>query len=135
MREIVLSIVHSHLKRCIYNTLLLKGRSMEEEFSRAESSKAGRATKNGVHPSVDKSLRTMLLAVLFQVAWPTRLTLQQIIDQLPLYGDSPKRALYRDIGTLTDTYVRDLPEPGDANIAEWCTEQQRLNRLAISYDR
>jgi predicted DNA-binding transcriptional regulator YafY len=127
--------VHSHQKRFIYNALLLKGRSMEEEFSTAQSSKAGRSTKNGVHPSIDKSLRTMLLAVLFQVSWPTRLTAQQLIEQLPLYGDSPKRALYRDIETLTNIYVRYLPEPGDANIAEWCTEQQRLNRLAISYDR
>ena len=105
---------------------------MEEEFSTAQSSKAGRSTKNGVHPSIDKSLRTMLLAVLFQVSWPTRLTAQQIIEQLPLYGDSPKRALYRDIETLTDTNVRYLPEPDDANIAEWCTKQQRLNRLAIT---
>ena len=86
--------------------------------------------------SRDKSLRTMLLAVLFQVSWPQRLTRQEIGAQLPLYGGSERqRALYRDIETLTGSQVIDLPEPGTAGIEEWCAGQQRQKLLAISYDR
>ncbi len=78
----------------------------------------------------------MLLAVLFQVSWPSRLTRQDITEQLPLYGESTrKRALYRDIETLTDTQVEDLPEPGSENLEEWCAEQQSRRLLAITYER
>src|SRR2546425_7388754 len=109
---------------------------MEEKFSLAPSSRVSRTGKKIAYPSTDKSLRTMLLAVLFQVSWPTRLARQDIIKQLPLYGASMrKRALYRDIETLTDTQVEDLPEPGAGNLEEWCAEQQSRRLLAITYER
>lgn len=86
--------------------------------------------------SKDKSLRVMFLAVLFQISWPRRLTSQEIITQLPFYGEGKRpRALYRDIQTLTDYQVTDLPEPNSENLAEWCSDQQKRERLAISYDR
>ena len=78
----------------------------------------------------------MLLAVLFQVSWPKRLTRREIIDQVPFYGESQRqRALYRDIEMLTDTQVEDLLEPTAENLTDWCAEQRRLKRLAITYDR
>ena len=43
--------------------------------------------------------------------------------------------MYRDIEMLTDTQVEDLPEPTAENLPDWCSEQQRLKRLAITYDR
>ena len=86
-------------------------------------------------PSTDKPVRTMLLAVLFQVSWPTRLTRQQITEQLPLYGENPRRALFRDLETLTGCQVEHLPEPTDEHLAGWCSNQQRQKRLAITYER
>lgn len=86
-------------------------------------------------PSTEKSLRTMLLAVLFQVSWPMRLTRKQITEQLPMYGESPRRALSRDIETLTGYSLEDLPEPTAENLNKWCREQQRLRHLAITYER
>jgi predicted DNA-binding transcriptional regulator YafY len=115
--------------------LALKGGFMEE-FAKAKVAKAHRPGMKAANPSRDKSLRTVLLAVLFQVSWPTRLTRQEIIEQLPYYGESTRhRALYRDIETLTDTQVDDLPEPDDENLADWCDVRRRLKRLAITYDR
>jgi predicted DNA-binding transcriptional regulator YafY len=114
---------------------------MEDEFSVAPSSESSetRARQQGkkvAYPSSDKSLRIMLLAVLFQVSWPTRLTKGAIINHLPMmYGENPNRALYRDIETLAGTLVEDLPEPGADNLADWCNEQQELRRLAITYER
>ncbi len=111
---------------------------MEESHSEklmipSASNVRNRAVAN---PSTAKSLRTVLLAVLFQVSWPRRLTRQEIIDQLPFYGDSSRqRGFYRDIETLTDMQVDDLPEPNDENLAEWCEDQRRHKRLAITYDR
>src|SRR6266568_7780873 len=116
--------------------LLLKGFFMESEFSITRSSGVRRPGKKVASPSTDKSRRIMLLAVLFQVSWPKRLTKQEIIDQLPmLYGDNPNRALYRDIETLTDTLVDDLPEPDAEHLADWCNAQQQRKRLAITYER
>jgi hypothetical protein len=86
-------------------------------------------------PSVEKPVRTMLLAVLFQVSWPMRLTRQQITEQLSLYGENPRRALHRDIETLTGYQVDDLLEPTDEKLDEWCMEQRRQKRLAITYER
>ncbi len=84
--------------------------------------------------STHKSRRSMLLAVLFQVSWPRRLTCQDIMAQLPLYGEGERpRAVHRDIETLTGRQLKDLLEPGDVRLEEWCTEQQRFKRLAISY--
>src|SRR6266566_4234488 len=116
--------------------LPLKGIFMESEFSITRSSGVRRPGKKVASPSTDKSRRIMLLAVLFQVSWPKRLTKQEIIDQLPmLYGDNPNRALYRDIETLTDTLVDDLPEPDAEHLADWCNAQQQRKRLAITYQR
>ena len=61
----------------------LKGDFMEEEFSSAQYAELRRAGKKIATASTDKSLRTVLLAVLFQVSWPKRLTRQEIIQQLP----------------------------------------------------
>lgn len=83
-----------------------------------------------------KPFRTMLLALLLQVSWPARLTAQQIIHQLPLYGESKRpRALHRDIETLTGCQLKDLPAPGVPELEQWCAEQQQQGLLAISYDR
>jgi predicted DNA-binding transcriptional regulator YafY len=82
-----------------------------------------------------KSLRVVFLAVLLQISWPRRLTSQEIIAQLPFYGDGKRpRALYRDIETLTGHQVVDLPQPDEETLAAWCIEQREQERLAISYD-
>jgi len=108
---------------------------MESEFSTARPPDARRPGNKVASPSTDKARRTMLLAVLFQVSWPKRLTRSEITDQLHMYGENPNRAFYRDIETLTDTQVDDLPEPDAEHLAAWCVEQQRLKRLAITYER
>src|SRR5690349_17076336 len=109
---------------------------MKEELSAEHTTNRQLTGIKLAQPSKDKSLRTMLLAVLFQVSWPKRLTRREIIDQVPFYGESQRqRALYRDIEMLTDTQVEDLPEPNAENLTEWCAEQRRLMRLAITYDR
>src|SRR5437867_2513404 len=110
---------------------------MENEFSNAQPSEISirHSEKKVASPSTDKSRRIMLLAVLFQVSWPQRLTKREIVAQLPMYGEHPNRALYRDIETLTGIHVEDLPEPDAEHLADWCVEQQRLKRLAITHDR
>jgi len=108
---------------------------MPEEFSFAQPLDASQPGKKLAHPSSDKSVRTMLLAVLFQVSWPTRLTRDEIIQQLPLYGEHPNRALYRDIETLTGIQVENLPEPTAEGLDVWCAEQQKRKRLALTYER
>lgn len=86
--------------------------------------------------STQKTMRTVRLAVLFQVSWPKRLTAQEIIEQLPYYGEGKRpRALHRDIETLTGELVDNLPEPDMPGMQEWCTGQQSLNLLPITYDR
>lgn len=86
--------------------------------------------------STHKARRVMLLAVLLQVSWPRRLTCQDVIAQLPLYGKGDRpRAVHRDIETLTGCQLRELPEPGDAPLEEWGVEQRGPTRLAISYAR
>src|SRR5947209_14008408 len=115
---------------------MAKGSFMEDKFPLEQPSKVGGTSKKVAHPSTDKALRTMLLAVLFQVSWPARLTRNEIIEYLPmLYGENPKRALYRDIETLTDTLVDDLPEPDAEHLSNWCNEQQQRKHLAITYER
>ena len=109
---------------------------MPEEFSFAQPLDASQPGKKLAHPSSDKSVRTMLLAVLFQVSWPARLTRNEIIKHFPmLYGENPKRALHRDIETLTGTLVDDLPEPDAERLSDWCNEQQQRKHLAITYER
>jgi hypothetical protein len=81
-------------------------------------------------------MRTVLLAVLFHMHWPRRLSHEEIITSLsPLYGDNPTRALYRDLATLTGVRVVDLPKPGEPGLAEWCADQQRRRCLALTNDR
>jgi Predicted transcriptional regulator len=87
-------------------------------------------TKN----SSEKSMRTVLLAVLLQDAWPRALNKQQIIQQIPFYGPSAYKALYRDLETLTGCFVDELPSPDDEHITEWAEQQQSLGKLAIAYD-
>jgi predicted DNA-binding transcriptional regulator YafY len=83
-----------------------------------------------------KSLRIMLLAVLLQISWPNRLTSQEVTEHLPFYGEGQRpRAFYRDLETLTDCLVDDLPEPDGVDLADWCAAQRARNRLAISYQR
>lgn len=83
-----------------------------------------------------KAVRTMLLAVLFQVSWPTRLTKQEIARRIPFYGKSQRlRAIERDIETLTDVSIEDLPEPGAELLLEWCAGQQQRKLLALTYAR
>src|SRR6266568_3191704 len=109
---------------------------MKEGLSGAHITNSQHSGMKVTQPSKDKSLRMMLLAVLFQVSWPKRLTRREIIDQVPFYGESQRqRALYRDIEMLTDTQVEDLLEPTAENLTDWCAEQLRLKRLAITYDR
>jgi len=109
---------------------------MKEEFTDAGTAKPRRTGIKVANPSRDKSLRTVLLAVLFQVSWPVRLTRQEITKQLPFYGESARqRAFYRDIETLTDTQIDDLPEPDADNLADWCVERRHLKRLALTYER
>ncbi len=86
--------------------------------------------------SYEKTLRTVLLAVLLQVSWPDSLTSKEITARLPFYGEGPRvRALDRDIETLTDSQLKDLPGPDDPELEHWCADQQRRMLLAISYDR
>ncbi|MGB8345376.1 MAG: WYL domain-containing protein [Ktedonobacteraceae bacterium] len=83
-----------------------------------------------------KAVRTMLLAVLFQVSWPTRLTKQEIARRIPFYGKSQRlRAVERDIETLTGVPIEDLPEPGAELLLEWCAGQQQRKLLALTYAR
>lgn len=86
--------------------------------------------------STQKSLRTVLLAILFQTYWPKRLTRHEITRYLGyFYGETATPALYRDLQTLTGVPVEELPEPGAQNLAEWCEAQKHSRRLAITYDR
>lgn len=86
--------------------------------------------------SKDKALRTMLLAALFQVAWPERFTKQEIARRITQYGTSKRlRAVERDIETLTGFPIEELPKPDDPGLAAWCEEQRRHDRLALTYDR
>jgi|GEM_PF-1138984 len=102
-----------------------------ENFNRGDARDSAREK-----PSRDKAVRTMLLAALFQVSWPERLTKQEIAQRIPFYGkDQRLRAVERDIETLTGVHIEDLPEPGDERLAEWCAEQQRHRLLALTYER
>ncbi len=115
----------------------MKGMSVEDKFVVGQPSKATHSSKQRMaSPSSDKTMRTILLAVLLHMSWPSRLTKDEIYRQLPLYyGENPQKALYRDLETLTGTVVKELPEPDDEHLADWCARQQELQRLAITYDR
>src|SRR5713226_8316282 len=89
---------------------------------------------DGKRNSTHKSLRTVLLAILFHTYWPRRLSRQEITSQLAFYyGDTSTPALYRDLQTLTGIPVEELPEPDVEHLAEWCEQQRSMKRLAITY--
>jgi predicted DNA-binding transcriptional regulator YafY len=108
---------------------------MKEDASIRSDKMIRRTERLATSPSRDKSVRIMLLAILFQITWPTRLTKEEIFERLHCYGEHPHKALYRDLRTLTDHAVEDLPDPSDEHLKEWCAAQQQLERLAITYDR
>lgn len=102
---------------------------MEEEYP-------GERVRGARRTSSRKALRTVLLAVLFHMYWPRRLSRDEIIHRLSsYYGETAVPALYRDLATLTGYLVEDLPEPRSRELVEWCTDQQRRGFLAISYER
>jgi hypothetical protein len=102
---------------------------MDREFSKEPSHSVK-------HFSSHKALRTVLLAVLFHMYWPRRLSRNEIIGYLSLYyGDTPVPALYRDLATLTGVPVEDLPKPNDTGLSDWCATQRHRGLLAITYDR
>src|SRR5260370_31064605 len=108
---------------------------MEEDAFEQQKVIIKRSKKQVTNPSTGKSVRVMLLAILLQIAGQTRLTREEIFEQIPYYGQNPQKALYRDLTTLSGELVEDLPDPGDEHLDEWCAEQQRRGRLAITYDR
>ena len=86
--------------------------------------------------STQKSLRTVLLAILFHTYWPKRLSRHEITSHLSYYyGDTSTPALYRDLQTLSGIPVEELPEPDVEHLAEWCEQQRSMKLLAITYDR
>src|SRR5260370_36659756 len=108
---------------------------MEKISSTQQISETSSVGKKAAHPSTYKATRTMLLALLFQVSWPERLSKKQIIEQLPFYGDNPTKALYRDLATITGTLVEDLPAPDAEDLADWCAGRRQQQQLALTYDR
>jgi WYL domain len=109
---------------------------MGEEQSVESTEQSSKRVRKVAEASTDKTMRTVRLAVLFQVSWPKRLTRQEIIEQLKYYGESKRpRALYRDIETLTGENVDHLPEPEAPDLRGWCARQRDLNLLPITYDR
>lgn len=108
---------------------------MEDDAFGQQQAGMKRLKKQVAKSSSDKSIRTMLLAILLQVAGQTRLNKEEIFEQIPHYGEKPQKALYRDLATLSGEFVENLPDPSDEHLDEWCAEQQRRGRLAITYDR
>jgi predicted DNA-binding transcriptional regulator YafY len=102
---------------------------MDRETTPGQSHQKKRASQQ-------KALRTVLLAIFFQTYWPRRLSRREIITHLGyFYGETSTPALYRDLQTLTGVPVEELPEPGAQHLSDWCAEQRRRQRLAITYDR
>ena len=86
--------------------------------------------------SSQKTLRTVMLAILLQTYWPKRLTRDELVEHLSLfYGPTARPALYRDLKILAGVPVASLPEPDSPALAEWCARQKELKRLAITYER
>ena len=108
---------------------------MEEDAFGQQRAVMKGSKKQVAKSSTDKTIRTMLLAILLQVAGQTRLSKKEIFEQIPHYGDNPQKALYRDIEELSGEFVKNLPDPDKENLDKWCAEQQRRGRLAITYDR
>jgi len=92
--------------------------------------------RDGKYTSSQKTLRTVLLAILLHTYWPKRLTRDELIKHLTLfYGATPIPALYRDLRVLAGIPVASFPEPESPGLAGWCLQQKQLNRLAITYER
>jgi hypothetical protein len=70
---------------------------MEEDAFEQQKAIIKRSKKQVTNPSTGKSVRVMLLAILLQIAGQTRLTREEIFEQIPLYGQNPQKALYRDL--------------------------------------
>lgn len=108
---------------------------MENGSAGGYDSEAYTTGKPRTKASSGKAQRTMLVAILLQVTAPARLSKQAIWQHLPFYGENPQKAIDRDIETLTGNLLEQLPEPDAENLTEWCEEQQRQHRLAITYER
>ena len=108
---------------------------MEKEDFEQQKPITKRSKKQVTDPSTDKSVRVVLLAILLQITAQTRLSKEEIFERIPHYGQNPQKALYRDLKTLSGEFVENLPDPGYEHLDEWCAEQQRQGRLAITYDR
>jgi|SRR5882757_4339246 len=101
---------------------------MEEEAFEQQKERIKRSKKQAVDSSASKPVRVMLLAILLQIAGKARLTREEIFEQIPHYGQSPQKALYRDLKTLADELVEDLPDPSYEHLDEWSAERQRRGR-------
>jgi predicted DNA-binding transcriptional regulator YafY len=108
---------------------------MDKEDFEQRKTISKRSQKPSADPSNNKAFRVMLLAMLLQMAGKERLTREEIYEQVSQYGQNPQKALYRDLQTLSGELVESLPDPGDEHLDEWCAEQQRQGKLAITYDR
>ena len=98
--------------------------------------KGAQQGRRGKYNSKHKPLRIVLLAILFHTYWPRRLARNELIEHLSsFYGSMPILILYRDLEALTGIQVDHLPEPDAPQLDEWCAQQRRLNRLAITYQR
>jgi hypothetical protein len=108
-----------------------KRQSMSKDARRGQ----GRQEPPVVDKSSEKARRTTLLAVLLQISWPNRLTKEEIVRHIPLYGTSQRqRGFERDIHTLAESSIEDLPEPDDPDVDDWCEQQRQRQRLAITYE-
>lgn len=108
---------------------------MEKEDFELQKVTIKRSKKQLTNSSNSKPLRVMFLAMLLQTAGQTRLSKEEIFEQIPHYGQKSQKALYRDLAMLSGEFVENLPDPSKEHLDEWSAEQQRQGRLAITYDR
>src|SRR5438876_5316855 len=105
--QIVFVYVHRSRHKLEIMQAYLKGENMDRELSMHRSYDSKRN-------STQKTLRTVLLSILFHTYWPRHLSRHEIISHLSYYyGDTSIPALYRDLQTLTGIPVEELPEPDD----------------------
>jgi hypothetical protein len=81
---------------------------MEKEDFEQQKAIIKRSKKQVTDPSTGKSVRVMLLAILLQIAGQARLTREEIFEKIPLYGQKPQKALYRDRKALFGAFVEKL---------------------------
>lgn len=108
---------------------------MEEDTFEQQKAVTKRSKEQLTNSSNSRPLRVMLLAMLLQTAGQTRLSKEEIFKQIPHYGQKSQKTLYRDLAMLSGESVENLPDPSKEHLDEWCVEQQRQGRLAITYDR